>query len=115
MSKRPKMLASVVREVIAPVLQRCPKECGIASITEVVVSEDFSYATIYVSALQEPERAVHFLQKRTKELQTKMGAIYRKKIPEIRFRSDERIERGGHIDDLLREAESDTDTTSRSI
>lgn len=109
MSKRPKMLASVVREVIAPVLQKCPQQCGIASITEVEVSDDFSYATIYVSALREPERAVHFLQKRTKELQSKMGAIYRKKIPEIRFKSDTRSDKGDRIDNLLHEAENSSD------
>jgi ribosome-binding factor A len=109
MSKRPKMLASVVREVVAPVLQNCPSKCGMLSITEVVVSDDFSYATIYISALQEPEHALQFLDKRTKEIKTKMGAIYRKKIPEIRFRIDDRVDTGGRMDNLLREAEEGGD------
>lgn len=109
MSKRPKMLASVVREVVAPVLQHCPPKCGMISITEVVVSEDFSYATIYISSLKEPEHALQFLEKRSKELKTKMGVIYRKKIPEIRFRIDNRVDTGERMDALLREAKEDGD------
>ena len=58
MTKRAKMLASIVREFIAPVIQYCPEECGIVSITEVIVSDDFSYADVYVSALKEPLLAV---------------------------------------------------------
>lgn len=109
MSKRPKMLASVVREVIAPALQQCPPKCGVLSITEVVVSQDFSYATIYISALQEPGHALKFLEKRSKELKTKMGVIYRKKIPEIRFRIDDRVDTGERMDDLLRVAKEGSD------
>lgn len=109
MGKRPKMLASVVREVVAPVLRDCPQQCGIVSITEVVISEDFSHATLYVTALEHTDDAITFLQKRTKDLQSKVGKIYRKKIPEIRFRSDERPEQGGRIDTLLREAEDSSD------
>lgn len=109
MSKRPKMLASVVRELIAPVAQQCPPKCGVISITEVVVSDDFSYATIYISALQEPEHALQFLEKRSKEIKTRMGAIHRKKIPEIRFRIDGRVDTGERVEALLREAKEDGD------
>lgn len=103
MSKRPNMLASVIREIIAPVLQRCPKECGMVSITEVEVSGDFSVATVYVSALDNTDRALQFLESRTNELQRKVGSIPRARLPKLRFRLDNRVEQGNRIDELLGE------------
>ena len=79
------------------------------SITEVVVSEDFSYATVYISSLSEPDLALQFLEKKLPELKTQMGTIYRKRIPEVRFRLDTRTERGGKIDALLAQAEDEGD------
>ncbi len=96
------MLASVIREVIAPALLRCPKECGITSITEVEVSEDFSHATVFVSALEHPEAALKFLESILPELKTAVGSLYRSRIPELRFKIDPRIEKGNAMDDLLR-------------
>lgn len=109
MGKRPKMLASVIREVIAPVLRRCPPACKMVSITEVEVSEDFSHATVYVSALESEKVALEFLEKQQVFLQRSLGSLYRKRIPELRFRLDPRTDRGGHIDDLLRQAEEGPD------
>ncbi|MCA9370789.1 MAG: ribosome-binding factor A [Candidatus Peregrinibacteria bacterium] len=109
MSKRPKMLASVVREVIAPVVRLCPQECKMVSITEVDVSEDFSYATVYISALDHADLALSFLESRLPELKTKMGSLYRKRIPELRFRIDPLTARSGKLDSLLSEAQQHTD------
>ena len=95
------MLASVVREVVAPVLRECPKECKMVSITDVEVSEDFSYATIYISALQQPDLAVTFLEERQPQLMRALSRLYRKRIPTLRFRRDPRTERGSRIDELL--------------
>ena len=101
MSKRPKMLASTIRDLIAPILRECPKACGIVSITEIEVSTDFSYATVYVSALAEPERAREYLEAHTQALQRKMSALARKRIPLLRFRVDPRADRGDRIEKLL--------------
>lgn len=101
MSKRPKMLASVIREVIAPKLRECPQACGIVSITELIVSDDFTHATVYISAVREPERALQFFEDEKKEIQRLLGTLYRKRIPEVRFRVDERGEHGAHIEKLL--------------
>lgn len=109
MGKRPKMLASVIREVIAPIVRVCPPECKMVSITEVEVSEDFSYATVYISSLEDEPTALSFLESKLPSLQRSLGTLYRKRIPEIRFRIDPRTDRGGHIDDLLRQAQEGTD------
>jgi len=97
------MLASVVREVIAPVLRECPTECGMVSITEVEVTNDFSYATVFISSLKEPDLAMQFLKGRQQHLMRDLGKLYRKHIPTLRFRIDPRTERGSRIDKLLEE------------
>lgn len=112
MPKRSNMLASVIRSAIAPVLRECPAECGIVSISEIDVSSEFSYATVYISALEHPDKALQFLQKRQTALQRSLSALERKRIPELRFRIDDRGDRGGRIDALLEEANDDGDTAS---
>ncbi len=101
MSKRPKMLASTIRELIAPALRTCPKECGIVSIVDVQVSTDYSYVTVYVSALQEAEKAVTYLERHVYDLQKTLGSLHRKRIPQLRFRIDPHGKKAGHIDELL--------------
>ena len=101
MSKRPKMLASVIREIIAPVVRECPGECGVVSISKVDVSPDFTHATIYVSSLQEQQLAVGFLESKRLDLQRKLGTLYRKRIPTLRFRLDEATAEGNRLDELL--------------
>ncbi len=95
------MLASSVRDIVAPVLRQCPPECGIVSITRVEVSDDFSYATAYVSALMHPELALAFLEGQTVHLQRLLGRLERRKIPHIRFRLDTQEEQASRIDALL--------------
>ncbi len=95
------MLGSIIREIIAPVLRECPPECGIVSITRVDVSDDFSYATAYVSALMRPDLALEFLERQTVHLQRSLGRLERRKIPHIRFRLDQQEEQASRIDALL--------------
>ena len=101
MPRRPAMLASVIRKLIAPELPHCPKECGIVTITEVDVSRDFSYATVYVSAIAHPDRALEHFEDRARELQHRLGVLKRKRIPLLRFRIDQRSERAARLDALL--------------
>jgi len=98
------MLASVIREIIAPVLRECPQECGIVSITRIEVSEDLSYATAYISALHEVNAAIAYLQEHRGELQKKIGkAISVRRVPQLRFRFDEEGARATRLDELLEE------------
>ncbi|MEI8230933.1 MAG: ribosome-binding factor A [Candidatus Peregrinibacteria bacterium] len=101
-SKRPLMIASVVRSVVAPFLRGCPPVCGIVSLTDVEVSSDLSYANCLVSALKEPGQAVEFLESRHSELQRGLAAALQAfRIPKVRFKIDPRTERGRRIDELL--------------
>ena len=103
MSKRTEMLASVIREAINPVLLECMPLFGVVSITEVDVSDDVSFATVYISALEEPEKALQYLQKKQRSLQKSLVRLERNKIPKLRFRIDERTERGQRIDQILKD------------
>ena len=103
--KRPAMLASVIREILAPVLRECPPECGIVSITDVRVTPEYSIATVSISALREPDRAMAYIEGRAKDLRSMLGVLHLRKVPELRFVWDERGERGNRIEQLLREEE----------
>lgn len=95
------MLASVIREHIAPVLRTAPPACGIVTITEVEVSPDMMHATVYVSALERVEEALAFLEERRSRLQQSLAGWNAMRIPRIRFRVDPRTERGRRMDALL--------------
>lgn len=75
-----------------------------ASITVVDVSTDTSFATVYISALNHPEKALEFLQEKRKELQWQLSKLQRRVIPTLRFRIDDTIAQGVRIDQLLEEA-----------
>jgi ribosome-binding factor A len=104
MSKRTDMLGSAIRTIVAPVIRECPPACGIVSITRVEVSGDFSYATLYITALREPKQAMNFLITQLPDLQRKLSALERQRIPHLRFRQDVQAEEGNRIDQLLAEA-----------
>lgn len=100
--KRPAMIASVVREIIAPALRGCPPACGIVTITRVEVSQDASYATVYISALKEPKLALASLEERLREIQHQVGKKLQIRLtPRVRFRLDESGERGAKIEQLI--------------
>lgn len=102
---RTDMLASVIREAIAPALRQAPPQCGIVTIVRVDVSTDSSYATIYISALHEPELALEYLQGERGPLQRRVAdASHRYRVPKVRFRIDRAAEEGSRIDALLQAA-----------
>ncbi len=98
------MLATEVRTIIAPALRAAPPACGIVTITRVEISDDASYATVYVSSLTEPKIALEYLNRERADLQRRFSKMPRKKIPLLRFRLDDTSERGMRIDKLLEEA-----------
>lgn len=97
------MLASIIRNVLAPELLKVPPECGVVTITEVDVSQDYSMATVYVTSFSNNKLLLEYLNENKSLLQhTVVKNVARRRIPAIRFRIDERIERGNTIDELLK-------------
>lgn len=106
MPRRPEMLASEIRRLIAPVLRECPPECGIVTITEVDVSPDSSIITVRVSALQNHPLALTFMEERKGELRHALTALHMHRLPELRFALDLRSEKGSRIEKILGEESS---------
>ncbi len=104
MSRRPAMLASSVRAIVAPLLRECPQECGVVNITRVDISADLSYVTVYVTAFKGSAAAMAYLEGRKKEFQKRLGGLQTHKTPQLRFRIDKTAEEGTRIDQLLERA-----------
>jgi len=99
------MLASSIRELVAPILREAPPECGIVSLIDVQISDDRSWVTGLVSALREPELALEYLKQHTPDMQKRLGALGLQRMPRLRFRLDDRLVRGDRIDQLLKQTE----------
>lgn len=109
---RPERVAHMMRREIADILEnrlRDPRLGSMVSITDVEVTQDLSFARVFVSTLQTgPEReqlletlraAAGFVRH---ELRPRLGL---REVPEVRFVIDESIERGARVDEILRKIE----------
>lgn len=104
-----KRLAGIIRKNISDIIQFEVKDpsVGFVTITDVVVSNDHSYATVYVSFLGKDERA----QAGLKALERAKGHIRSelskrlsiRRTPELIFKIDEVVEQGRHIDEILQQ------------
>ena len=109
---RPERVAQRMRREIAEILEhrlRDPRVGAMVSITDVEVSQDLSFARVFVSTLQtgpERDRVLAALQAAAgfvrHELRPRLGL---REVPEVRFVLDESIERGARVDEILRKIE----------
>lgn len=81
--------------------------CKYASISDIKLSEDYSYCKVYVSHLDDNKltNLVNFLNKRKGMIRTMLSkkiSIY--KTPELSFHIDETFKNASHIDKLIEEA-----------
>ena len=109
MKIRPERVAHLMRREIADILERelnDPRLGSMVSVTDVEVSQDLSFAKVYVSmlldgaardvALGTLKHASGFVRH---ALRPRLGL---REVPELRFLLDTSIERGARVDDLLR-------------
>lgn len=75
------------------------------SVSDVEVTKDFDSATVFVTALV-PEQAadgMKALKAMAKELRMELSKMMRvRRVPELRFRYDDSVDRGERIEALLR-------------
>jgi ribosome-binding factor A len=75
------------------------------SVSDVEVTKDFDVATVFVTALL-PEQAkdgVKALNEMAKDLRMELSKTMRvRRVPELRFKYDDSVDRGERIDALLR-------------
>ena len=103
-----KRLEGIIRKNISDIIQFNLKDpdVGFVTITDVAVSNDHSYAHVYVVLLGKKERAQAGLQ----ALNRAKGFIRRelsqrldiRRTPELIFQMDQAEEQGRHIDDIIR-------------
>lgn len=102
-------LASLIQRELALLINKVvtDEEVGYINITEVKVTKDLSFATIYYTILSSQEetikKSMEVLEDNKKiirmELAKKVKNI--RKIPDLIFKYDEALAYGNHIQDLL--------------
>jgi len=76
------------------------------SVSDVEVTRDFDVATVFVTALlpDTSKEAVKALNEMAKEFRRELSRTMRmRRVPELRFKYDDSVDRGERIDALLRE------------
>ena len=110
MNLRPERVAQFMRREIADIVEHRlndPRLHGlVVSVTDVEVSQDLSFARVFVSVLESGEareRALAALQSAAGFVRHRLGTrLDLREIPEIRFVHDASIERGARVEELLR-------------
>ena len=109
---RPGRVAQLMKREIAGILARelsDPRLASMVSVTDVEVTQDLSFARVYVSvleggmdrqqALEALERAAGYVRRL---LAPRLGL---REVPEVRFLLDTSIERGARVEEILRKLE----------
>jgi ribosome-binding factor A len=109
---RPERVAELMKREIAAVVARDlddPRVSTMVSVTDVELTQDLSFARVYVSVLEtgeERDRTLAALQRAAgfvrHQLAPRLGL---REVPELRFLHDDSIERGARVDEILRKLE----------
>jgi len=112
-------VAGTVQQALGELLARgavkdpAVSDAGLISVTGVDVTPDLSQARVWVSIYASAEvrdEALRGLERAAGFLRHHIGERMRsKRIPRLIFHLDDSMERGAHIDDLLREIEDKKD------
>ena len=100
-------LAAELRRLVGTLVHDAVREHALPSmsVSDVECSKDFDVATVYVTALL-PDAAtegVKALKAMAKDMRTQLSKIMRvRRVPELRFKYDDSVDRGERIDALLR-------------
>ncbi|MDX1460414.1 MAG: 30S ribosome-binding factor RbfA [Xanthomonadales bacterium] len=106
---RSERVAGQLRRELARLIQMEVKDpdLGLISVSDVEVSRDLSYATVFVTAYDESAapRSIEALKRAGGYLRKRLGQELRiRSVPELRFRHDDSVERGQHMDRLIEQA-----------
>jgi ribosome-binding factor A len=113
MSRRTERVNDLIREELGEILVREVNDprlaSGMVSITEVRVSPDLRYATVYFSTLgsdEDHEAVLASLRQAAPYLHRLLRGRLRemRRVPELRFEFDPSLERGARLSALIREA-----------
>jgi ribosome-binding factor A len=106
---RKKRIDDLVREILGEILltRASDPRLGLVTVTRVEISPELDVAKVFVSVLGEAARrdeALDALRRAGPFLRTELAKEVRlRRTPELRFQMDESIERGFHMDSVLRD------------
>jgi ribosome-binding factor A len=109
---RPERVAELIQREVVEILDRHLRDPRIhgVTVTDVEVTPDLQYATIFVSTLEGGETRAQALKGLSSAapavrylLAPRLGL---REVPEVRFKFDESLERGQRVDELLRKIET---------
>lgn len=108
---RSRRVAQQIQRALSELIRREIRDprLGMVTLTEVRVSSDLSYATVYYSVLNaKPEEAQAVLESAAEILRGPLGrALALRHAPELRFVVDELIENGARLSALINQAVQD--------
>lgn len=106
---RPERVAQRMRREVAEILEhrlRDPRIGALVSVTDVEVTQDLSFARVFVSVLAngaERDQVMEVLRHAAGFVRHELGSrIELREVPEIRFELDTSLDRGARVDDILR-------------
>nr|MBN2277932.1 30S ribosome-binding factor RbfA [candidate division Zixibacteria bacterium] len=109
----------VRQQILRDVQQLLEHECatnlkGMVTFTEVALTDDLKYATIYYSVLgndHQKDEASEYFDRIRNRVRSQLARLIRlKQTPEISFKYDPSIERGMRIEQLLNDISSEHDS-----
>ncbi|HSN00593.1 MAG TPA: 30S ribosome-binding factor RbfA [Rudaea sp.] len=100
-------LAAELRRLVGTLVHDAVREHALPSmsVSDVECSKDFDVATVFVTALLPDQAAegVKALKAMARELRMELSKTMRvRRVPELRFKYDDSVDRGERIDALLR-------------
>ena len=103
MPHKTKKLAQDLRRVLSEALREVPPELGLITITEVELAGDWGVVTTWISSLghHQPQEVLSWLDEQAHKLQKAVAQLGLKRLPELRFKLDERPDHGQVIENLL--------------
>lgn len=107
MAIRQQRIAQVILKEVSQMVQfelRDP-EIGFITLSDVDLSNDFSYCKIYVSFMDQSkpeEQQLKALNAYAKQIRVRLGKVLMiKKIPSVQFYIDESFSEGARIDEII--------------
>lgn len=119
MSQRTARLDELLRQEITGILARQVHDprLGFLTVTDVDVSPDLRHATVWVSLLggaDERKGTLHALESAMPFVRRELRVLRLKRIPELRVKVDDSVERGSRVLQLLNELEEGKDPIDTS-
>ena len=114
--KRTDRVAAQLRRELGTLVHQRVRDHGLpsVSVSDVEVTRDFDYATVWVTALlsEESGPAVASLNEMAGELRHQLSQrMLLRRVPELRFKYDESVDTGERIEQLLRDSGRGTSDT----